>query len=187
MAEVLVQFTEPLQGPTGRSYLPRACGRERADGTWEGWIEFVPQDGGDVLPSRRETTQPNRDDLLYWATGLTPTFLEGVLQRTLVPAQRVNRVIDVEPAYEAPAPESEPRTEIVRPAAQPPHPILDPFDVYRQGEDVLRKTLLALDAPRLVDIITAHQLHEGKPSDLYRAALAELIVAGVRRRLGAAS
>jgi hypothetical protein len=58
------------------------------DGLWEGWIEFIPTDGGAPLRSRRETTQPNRDDAVYWATGLTPVYLEGALERALRPAVR---------------------------------------------------------------------------------------------------
>lgn len=181
MAEVLVQMTDLLKGTDGKYYVPRVCGREREDGRWEGWIEFVQQGEGAVLRSRRETTQPNRQDLMYWATGLNIAFLEGSLERTLEPIQPVRRVVDVEPAYDRPAPDPHVVTERVPP---PPHPLLDPFKVYGQGEDILRKELMALDAPRLVDIVIAYDLHEGEPANLYRAALAELILAGVRRRVG---
>lgn len=33
--------------------------------------------------TRRETTQPSRDALRYWATGLEPTYLQGALERAL--------------------------------------------------------------------------------------------------------
>src|SRR6266511_1499914 len=57
MAQTLLTFSIRLiSGKT--VYRARACGRERADGTWEGWIEFVPEAGGSVLASERETTQP---------------------------------------------------------------------------------------------------------------------------------
>jgi hypothetical protein len=48
---------------------------------WEGWLEFQPLDGG--LPRRtgRETTQPNRDALIYWASGLEPIYFEGAFER----------------------------------------------------------------------------------------------------------
>jgi hypothetical protein len=49
-------------------------------GLWQGWIEFLPADGAPVR-SPRETTQPNRKDAIYWATGLTPVYLEGSLRR----------------------------------------------------------------------------------------------------------
>lgn len=85
MAEVLVQFQEPLSSPGGTFYTARVCGRAAPDGGWEGWIEFVPGDGSQVRRSQRETRQPDRDALLYWATGLTQVYLEGSLARTLEP------------------------------------------------------------------------------------------------------
>jgi hypothetical protein len=71
MAEVLFLYDTPLTLTEGPSYSPRACGREMEDGLWEGWIEFLPDDGSPVLRSRRETVQPNRETAIYWATGLT--------------------------------------------------------------------------------------------------------------------
>src|SRR5262245_1530581 len=35
------------------------------------------------MQTARETTQPNLADLEYWATGLTPIYLEGALNRAL--------------------------------------------------------------------------------------------------------
>lgn len=83
MAEVLFQFDTPLPLTDGPSYLPRACGRETEDGLWEAWIEFLPHDGSAILHTSRETLQPNRQDALYWATGLTAVYLEGALDRAL--------------------------------------------------------------------------------------------------------
>ena len=42
---------------------------------------------GAAVRSGRETTQPNRQDTAYWATGLTPVYLEGALGRALNPLQ----------------------------------------------------------------------------------------------------
>jgi hypothetical protein len=50
--------------------------------TWEGWIEFVTETGQRVVTDR-ETTQPNRDAVAYWATGLEPIYLEGALERAV--------------------------------------------------------------------------------------------------------
>ena len=47
-----------------------------------------PETRGMRSGRRRETTQPNRTDTLYWATGLTPIYLEGALQRALHPMVR---------------------------------------------------------------------------------------------------
>jgi len=107
MAEVLFQFDTPLPVTDGPSYLPRACGREAENDLWEGWIEFLPDDGSAVLRSRRETLQPNREALLYWATGLTPVYLEGALVRTVEPRRPIAAAAPspAQPAYSAPAPE----------------------------------------------------------------------------------
>src|SRR3954465_9316629 len=101
------------------------------DGKWEGWIEFVPLADGEPMRSGRETTQPNRQDTLYWATGLTPVFLEGCLARTLKQPLRPAPPIGPPPHFDGPAPaiiSDGPATESV----------LDPFSVYRKGEALLR-------------------------------------------------
>lgn len=86
MSEILVQFAELVTDENGRRYLARACGSPMPNDTlWQGWVEFVPVDGGPIIASSRETTQPNRTDTEYWATGLTPVYLEGALQRALHP------------------------------------------------------------------------------------------------------
>ena len=85
MAEVLVQFTEPVIRTETEAYIARACGAEMPDGLWQGWIEFLPIADGEAVRSGRETTQPNRADTLYWATGLTHIYLEGALQRAMNP------------------------------------------------------------------------------------------------------
>jgi hypothetical protein len=81
--ETFVQFSTPLQDDSGRTYIAHACGSEMPDGLWQGWLEFLPTDGGTPLATGRETTQPNRTDTEYWATGLTEVYLEGALQRAL--------------------------------------------------------------------------------------------------------
>ena len=77
MAITLLQYQKPVLAPNGSAYEARACGGPMSGGTWEGWIEFVPIDGGRPVRSPRETTQPNRTDTEYWATGLTQVYLEG--------------------------------------------------------------------------------------------------------------
>ena len=54
---------------------------ERDDGTWSGWIEFVSADGSQRLRTGQETSQPNRDALAYWASGLEEVYLDGALRR----------------------------------------------------------------------------------------------------------
>ena len=83
MSEVLIKFDTAVTADDGRAFKPRACGRLRDDGLYEGWIEFVPVlADAEVEPIRTsgETVQPNRADLLYWAAGLTQTYLDGALR-----------------------------------------------------------------------------------------------------------
>jgi hypothetical protein len=81
--ELIQQYATTVQAPGGGGdYMPQVRGEERADGTWEGWIEFHPADGsGPVLRTGRETTQPDRDALAYWASGLEPLYFDGALAR----------------------------------------------------------------------------------------------------------
>jgi len=68
-------------------YAPGTWGEMRADGTWRGWIEFHPLRGqGRVLRTGQETSQPNRDALAYWASGLEPVYFEGALDRAVAVA-----------------------------------------------------------------------------------------------------
>ena len=53
MAEVFVQFANPVVAKDGTLYRAQACGAPNADGMWEGWIEFLPLDNGPALRSSR--------------------------------------------------------------------------------------------------------------------------------------
>ncbi len=176
MAEVLVEFSDSVRSQDGKSYTARACGGEMPDGMWQGWIEFLPRDGGEPLRSTRETTQPNRADTMYWATGLTPIYLEGSLQRTLKPLVRpVAREI-APPVFDGPAR----NVADVDPAAES---ILNPFSVYRKGETLLRRQLGALSRWHLVNIIRSHRLSDADESTLNAtqpSALIDLIVQTVK-------
>ena len=180
MAEVFVVFSEAVPGPDGQTYTARACGGEMDDGRWQGWLEFDAVDGSGTYRSPRETIQPNRTDLAYWATGLTPVYLEGALVRTLRPGPvRTPAPPPLKPTFDGPLPRGEaadapPRTDAV----------LNPFSVYRKGEAVLRAQLEALAAWHLVNIVEAYELST-EPSDALNAMTAdeliELIVAAVRQ------
>lgn len=175
MAEVLVQFADPVVGSDGHVYIARACGSEMPDRLWQGWIEFEPIAGGIVLRSGRETTQPNREDAVYWATGLTTVYLEGALERALKPLIRAVASAPARPTYDGPA------EDLVMPPV--PESILNPFSVYRKGEQLLRSQLSALSAWHLVNIIRAHELSDLDPAELnalQAPVLVELIVTSVR-------
>ncbi len=176
MAEVLVQFTEPVIADDGTAYMARACGSEMPDGLWQGWIEFLPIGEGEPIRSGRETTQPSRDDLVYWATGLTAVYLEGALVRALKPAVRAPDPVIPPPVFDAPAGEDVPPTTTHE-------AVLNPFSVYRKGESLLRRQLAALSEWHLVNIIGAYDLSdlgEDQLNGMSAAELIELIVSNVR-------
>jgi hypothetical protein len=174
---VFVEFSEPVMAKDGRVFVARACGSELGRHLWQGWLEFVPVDRGEAIRSSRETTQPNRQDTAYWATGLTPVYLEGALERALNPLQRATQPPPQSPIFDRPAPEIE-----TAPARES---VLNPFSVYRKGESLLRSQLSALSGWHLVNIIEAYRLSEQTTAELESTpsgVLVELIVAAVRER-----
>ena len=79
---IIHEFAERLRDPMdGATYVTRVYGRPRADGTWEGWLEFVAIGPDVVLRTDQETTQSNRQGVAYWASGLEPAYLEGAFAR----------------------------------------------------------------------------------------------------------
>ena len=179
MAEILAVFATPVAGRNGLFYTARACGSKAADGLWHGWVEFTSVGGGSTIRSPRETTQPNRVDTEYWATGLTPVYLEGALQRALSGPPPLRTPRDERPAFEAPMRTARHSATGSRDAA------LDPFSVYAKGETLLRKQLGALSEWHLVNIAVAYDLTDEPVQSLNQqsaAYLIELIVRRVRDR-----
>jgi hypothetical protein len=177
MAEVLVEYSDRVTSKDGRTFIARACGAEMDDTRWQGWIEFIPVDGGSPVRSGRETTQPNRMDTEYWATGLTPVYLEGALDRALNPPTRATPTAPLPPLFDGPAPAGD--RNRVRES------VLNPFSVYRKGESLLRNQLSALSGWHLVNIIEAYGLSEQRAMDLEATpepVLVELIVSAVQKR-----
>jgi hypothetical protein len=175
VAEVLVQFANPVVNEDGHAYVARACGAPMPDGRWQGWIEFVAAADGSAVRSGRETTQPNRIDVEYWATGLTPVYLEGALHRALNPLRPAAPPLIPPPVFDEPAPIFEPGVET--------EGILNPFSVYRKGETLLRSQLTALSAWHLVNIVRAYDLSDLSVDELNQMpapVLVELIVDHVR-------
>jgi hypothetical protein len=187
MAHVIRIYEDsPLALTDGRVYIAQASGRERDDGTWEGWLEFLPDDGSLVLRSQRETTQPNLGALEYWASGLTPVYLRGAVERALTPPPLVVEAPVLPAAYDAPAPSKV--TVVDTPPSVEPDPVLDPFSVYGKGENILRRQLGALSARHLRAIVIGYELVDDADVDLEaltNAELIELIVTTVRERLAA--
>jgi hypothetical protein len=163
MAEVFVEFEDKWTGPDGKAYEAQVCGRQRDDRLWEGWIEFVPVEGGPILATERETTQPNREDAVYWATGLTYTYIEGALMRLLKPLPRLQtrRARSARPAFDRPAGYA--------------HAVLDPFEVFRESDTVLRSQLNALHDDQLRNIIRAYRISSLDAAQLNLTGRDELI------------
>lgn len=179
MGETLQQFPRPIEAPDGTRYEARACGTPMSGGTWQGWIEFVPLDGGAPVRTPRETTQPNRTDTAYWATGLSDVYLEGALRRALEP--------HAPPPVPPPGPSvfAGPAETPLSPTSSGASSILDPFSVYEKGEALLRKQLAALSAWHLVNIIVDYELSDQPVealNSLPAATLIETIVDAVRRQ-----
>ena len=89
MADLIHKHSVRVTGPDGVLYEARTYGEPERGGTWKGWLEFqrvadrAASDGPRVLRTDRETTQPNRGALDYWAGGLEPVYLEGAIERAI--------------------------------------------------------------------------------------------------------
>lgn len=178
MAEVLLEYPDAVTSDAGKNYTARACGSEMDDGMWQGWIEFVPLGAGEPIRSARETTQPNRQDTLYWATGLTPIYLQGALRRAQRPPVRPMATPPDPPHFDGPA-------DPFVAQGNGTEAVLDPFSVYRKGEGLLRRQLSALAGWHLVNIIAKYELSNADPAALAArepSDLVELIIDAVRRQ-----
>jgi hypothetical protein len=187
MAHVVAVFDPPLALTNGRIYTAQACGRQRDDGRWEAWLEFVPDDGSVVLRTERETTQRNLAEIEHWASTLTPVYLHGALERTLTPPPVAVEQVELPSVYEEPAPTRAQIAPIARLDTDRAEALLDPFFVYAaHGEDYLVRQLAALTPPLLRAIIVKHDFADPSSADLATLAapgLIERIVGGVRGRL----
>jgi hypothetical protein len=185
VATTLARFEPAIRGNDGSVYRARACGRQREDGLWEGWIEFDDPRTDASLRSARETTQSNFSDLTYWASGLTTVYLEGALNRTLAPAPR--EIVELPPpVFDGPAPDPHSRTSEGAIGRGPidHEPVLDPFSVYMKSPELLLNELTALRDWHLLRIVRHYELaSETEIAGLTEAQLAGLIVRRVRERI----
>jgi hypothetical protein len=174
MADVVHVFEEPIF-LDGKPYTAQVAGRP-AGHIWEGWLEFAAADGSDALRSPRETTQPDRNALAYWATGLSGTYLEGALRRALAPPVHVVAVPMPAALFDAPAPS--PVAELW----SADRAVLDPYSVGAKGEDLLRRELGALRGWHLRNIVRAYRLADDDLNleSLSEPELVELIVQAVQ-------
>ena len=178
MAETLLQYQRPVTAPDGTQYEARACGGPMpSGGMWQGWIEFVPLAGGEPVRTPRETTQPNRVDTEYWATGVSAVYLEGALDRALTKPIKAVPLSTPPAVFSGPAPPP-------GPGEPGPPSVLNPFSVYGKGEPLLRSQLSALSSWHLVNIILAYELSDQGVAVLNSfpaRQLVDIIVSGVRK------
>jgi len=80
MTDYVHEFTHTVPRRLGGEYRIRAA-TERRGNIWIGWLEFFSPQDGSILRTDEETSQPTRGDVVYWASGLEPVYLEGALQR----------------------------------------------------------------------------------------------------------
>ncbi len=156
MSEVLRSFAETIRDDASE-YFARVVSRSAPDGMWEGWLEFLPVNGtaAETLVSPVESRQAERNQLVYWASGLSAVYAEGALRRAQRPLT-VRTVIEV-PVSTAPAPRPHPSPGFsAEPAA-----VLDPFAVGSRSLDILRQELHAFGRVRLLNIITAYDMNPG--------------------------
>jgi len=94
MPELIHEHSVTVTADDGVRYRARVYGEQRREGTWSGFIEFVPADGARgaaTLRTGQETSQPDRKAVEYWAGGLEPVYLEGALSRARQTAGGVPR------------------------------------------------------------------------------------------------
>jgi hypothetical protein len=82
-ASTLTQKIDALviEKATAITYDVYLHGDPRDDGRWEARLEFVPRAGGASFVTQVETTQSQREDVLYWATGLSNAYFDGAFDR----------------------------------------------------------------------------------------------------------
>ena len=81
MDAVMMQLSETVSDERG-TFHALVMARERNDGGWEGWLEFVPADNGSYrCATPIETRQHDRVTMERWASGLSAVYAEGALSR----------------------------------------------------------------------------------------------------------
>ena len=83
MPELIHKFKNHVESENGIRYSVVVYGERRTDGNWEGWLEFRPENALVGIRTGRETTQPDRSALAYWASGLEPIYVEGAFDRAM--------------------------------------------------------------------------------------------------------
>ena len=85
MDAVMMRLSETVSDDRG-TFHALVMARERNNGSWEGWLEFVSADNDScryVTPI--ETRQHDRVTMERWASGLTVVYADGALARARTP------------------------------------------------------------------------------------------------------
>jgi hypothetical protein len=80
MSEVVWVLDELYRANDGQEFLVEVRGVQSGH-VWYGWLAFLALGDVPELETDRETTQPNRNALAYWAAGLEPVYLDGAFER----------------------------------------------------------------------------------------------------------
>ena len=81
MDALMMQLSDTVSDERG-TFQARVMARERDDGSWEGWLEFVPSDDDSChYATPIETRQHDRVAMERWASGLTAVYADGALAR----------------------------------------------------------------------------------------------------------
>jgi hypothetical protein len=85
MDTVMMQLSGTVSDERG-TFHALVMARERNDGRWEGWLEFVPSaEGSCRYATPIETRQHDRATMERWASGLTVVYATGALARARTP------------------------------------------------------------------------------------------------------
>ena len=80
MADVVHECAHRVTASDGTPYRVRAMAEPKGH-VWIGWLEFSSERDGSTIRTGEETSQPTKDDVEYWASGLEPVYLDGALRR----------------------------------------------------------------------------------------------------------
>lgn len=82
---LMMEFPNPVSDARG-TFRAWAMATECGDGTWEGWLEFVPTDRDTSLlyTTPIETRGHNRAARVEWVSGLTRVCAEAALSRATI-------------------------------------------------------------------------------------------------------
>jgi hypothetical protein len=97
MDRLLQQFEQPIVDRNGDLYDVFLYGRSRPGDTWQGWLVFQRRGDLTQFSTGVETTQPNAEAVLYWATGLSDAYFEGALNRARRPPREIEVTLPAPP------------------------------------------------------------------------------------------